>query len=276
MTLRERLHALFPEASGRSLKRWLESGRVRLNGRPVRDGRRTLAPGDQVALGPAAPPSFPGPLRRVYEDDALLIVDKPPGLLTVASERERVRTVYRLLWDYLAGQDPPRRPFIVHRLDRDTSGLLIFAKSPAAKRHLQAQFKSRTAERVYVAVVAGRLREDRGVLVSRLVEDRGLRVRPVRDRGAGGRGARAITHYRVLARRRDATLVELRLGTGRRHQLRVQLAALGHPIAGDRLHGGARPGAAGRLCLHASRLGLVHPVTGEALRAESAPPAAWV
>src|SRR4030095_8100397 len=145
--------------------------------------------------------------------------------------RERERTAYRFIWDYLASRRPPGRPFIVHRLDRDTSGLVACAKSPAATRQLQAQFEARTAEREYVAVVEGRVQADAGTLESRLVEDRALRVR------AAPAGEPGHTHYKVLERRRDTTVLALTLGTGRRHQIRVQLADLGHPIAGDREHG---------------------------------------
>ena len=138
MTLLERLHALYPEASGRSLKQWLETGRVEVNGRPARDGRRALAPDDTVALATRRAVPFPRGLSLVHEDDAILVVVKPSGLLTIATDRERERTAYRQLWDYLAAKR--QRPFIVHRLDRETSGLLVFAKSEETKRALQAQF----------------------------------------------------------------------------------------------------------------------------------------
>jgi 23S rRNA pseudouridine1911/1915/1917 synthase len=267
VTLAERLRALYPEASGRSLKQWLETGRVTVDGRACRDGRRELAADAVVTLGGRASAPFPRGLTLVHEDDAILVVIKPAGLLTVATERERERTAYRLLWDYLGSKQA--RPFIVHRLDRETSGLLVFAKSESVKRTLQAQFEARTVERVYRALVEGRPTRELGTLESRLAEDRMLRVR------SAERGRVAITHYRVLAARRENTLIELRLGTGRRHQIRVQLAESGWPIVGDVTHGGPRSGA-GRLCLHATRLGFVHPVTGAPVVFESAPPADWV
>ena len=196
-----------------------------------------------------------------------MVLVKPAGLLTIATDRERERTAYRLLGRYLAGRR--ERPFIVHRLDRETSGLLVFAKSEAVKRALQAQFEARSVERVYRALVAGRPPRGEGTLQSRLAEDRALRVRSV----SGGR--LAITAYRVLERRGARTLLELRLHIGRRHQIRVQLAEAGWPIVGDVAHGGPRS-AAGRLCLHATRLVFVHPVTGRAAAFESAAPADWV
>ena len=269
MILLERLGDLFPQASRRSLKQWLERGRVEVNGHVVREGRVDVGAGDRIALGGHGAVPFPLALGLVFEDEDLLVIDKPPGLLTIATERERERTAYRLLRDYLQAGQPPRRPFIVHRLDRETSGLLVFAKSVRAKRRLQEQFEAREVERIYVAVVEGRVRDDRGVLTSRLVQDRGLRVR------AGPRGREAITRYRVRERRSDTTVLELSLGTGRRQQIRVQLADLGHPIVGDRTHG-SRSDRRGRLCLHASRLGFVHPESGRRVHFDSAAPAGWV
>jgi len=270
-TLSSRLRALFPEASGRSLKQWLESGRIELNGRVCRDGRIMVGAKDRVVLGTRGRVPFPRGLGLVHEDAAVVVVDKQPGLLSMATERERERTAYRLLWDYLAAQRPRARPFIVHRLDRETSGLLVFAKSEATKRHLQAQFEARTVERVYVALVRGKVRRDAGTLESRLVEDKSLRVHAT----AGPEGKTAITSYRVIGHGQDTTLLELSLGTGRRSQIRVQLAAIGHPIVGDREHGGPS-GQFRRLCLHARRLGFVHPTTGKPMRFDSAAPEAWV
>jgi 23S rRNA pseudouridine1911/1915/1917 synthase len=267
VTLADRLRALYPQASSRSLKQWLLAGRVTVDGRACRDGRLPVGPEARIGLGPRAGAPFPPALTLVHEDDALVVVVKPSGLLTIATERERQRTAYRLLWQYLAGRG--ERPFIVHRLDRETSGLLVFAKSEAVKRALQAQFEARSVERVYRALVAGRPPRDEGTLESRLAEDRALRVRSA----PGGR--LAITHYRVMDRRRERALLELRLRTGRRHQIRVQLAEAGWPIVGDLAHGGPRS-AAGRLCLHAMRLGFAHPLTGRAVAFESAAPGDWV
>ena len=157
-----------------------------------------------------------------------------------------------MLAAYVAGQRN-RRLFIVHRLDQETSGLLVFAKSVAAKRALQAQFEARTVERRYVALVEGRLASASGVLKSRLRVDRSLRVRPTRR---AREGKEAITTYRVLAHRHESTVVELSLTTGRRGQIRAQLASLGHPIVGDEAYG-SRRNPIRRVCLHATRLSFV-------------------
>jgi 23S rRNA pseudouridine1911/1915/1917 synthase len=260
---------LFPEASRTSVRGWLAAGRVRVDGRLVRRGDAEVAAGARVTLG-AAPATFPPALGLVYEDDDLLVVDKPAGLLTIATERERQRTAYRMLADYVSAQPGRRRLFIVHRLDRETSGLLVFAKSLAAKRGLQAQFEARRVERVYVAVVEGRVTAETGTLRDRVAEDpRTLRVRTTR----GPTGREAITRFRVIERRAQSTVLELTLETGRRGQIRAQLAALGHPIVGD-AEFGSRRDPVGRVCLHAARLGFVDGA-GRARRFESPPPTSF-
>jgi 23S rRNA pseudouridine1911/1915/1917 synthase len=266
-TVRARLRVLYPATSGRRLKTWLEGGRVRVNGVVVRRGDVTVAAGDRVELGAAPPPALPPPLTLVHEDTALLVVDKPSGLLTIADANERERTVYRLLRDWLDAR-AAGRVFVVHRLDRETSGLLVFARTGAAKAALQAQFRARTPERLYLARVEGILRESEGTLTARLAEDRSLRVRPVER---GSRGQMAITRYRVLERGSDETLVELSLVTGRRGQIRAQLATLGHPILGDPAYG-ARRDPLGRLALHATRLAFVHPGGGRVVFQSPPPP----
>jgi 23S rRNA pseudouridine1911/1915/1917 synthase len=274
--LDERVRALFPGVSGRTLKQWLEHGRVRVGGRVVRRGDVAVAPEDRVELG-APQRDFPALLRRVFEDEEILVIDKPPGLLTIATERERERTAYRLLADYVGAHGASTKPgghgaprlFIVHRLDRETSGLLVFAKSLGAKRRLQDQFEARGVERRYVAVVEGTVAEAQGTLRSHLREGRSLRVRRTRDRS---KGREAITDYRVVGRGATVTLLELSLVTGRRGQIRAQLAELGHPIVGDRASG-ARHDPIRRLCLHATRLGFTHPHGHRVVFESPAPPA---
>src|SRR5437667_145335 len=148
--LKERLQVLYPGVSGRRLKQWLAGARVRVNGVVVRRGDSPVGSDDRVELGASPPASFPTALRLVHEDEHLLVVDKPAALLTIATAAERRRTVYRLLSDWVRARGG-RRIFVVHRLDRETSGLLVFAKSFAVKRALQAQFEARTPERVYAA-----------------------------------------------------------------------------------------------------------------------------
>jgi 23S rRNA pseudouridine1911/1915/1917 synthase len=270
-TLAGRLKELYPQASGVSRKDWLARGRVSINGRIVRDGRTVVTSGDRVALGSetVARVVLPPPLRLVYEDEHLLVIDKPADLLTIATESERERTAFRMVWSYLAQARPPVRPLIVHRLDRQTSGLLVLAKSTAAKRHLQEQFKARSVTRHYYAVVEGKVIADAGTLENNILQSSSLRVRPA---GRGEAGARlAITRYRVRERRATTTALDLALGTGRRHQIRVQLAAAGHPVVGDHAYG-ATTDPLKRLCLHATMLSFVHPASGSLVQFDSPPP----
>jgi 23S rRNA pseudouridine1911/1915/1917 synthase len=266
MTLRERLQALHPGVSGRRVKEWIERGRVRVNGAVATRGDAVVREVDRIELGAVGSLPIPPPLRLVHEDEDLLVIDKPAGLLTIASETERERTAYRLLRDWLQTRGAGR-VFIVHRLDRETSGLLVFARTPPVKRALQAQFEARTPLRVYVARVDGLVREDAGTLAARVAGDRGPRVRVSR----AGPGREAITRYRVLERRGGATLLELSLVTGRRGQIRAQLADLGHPVTGDRAYG-SRHDPLRRVCLHATRLGFVHPRGGRVVFESPTPP----
>jgi 23S rRNA pseudouridine1911/1915/1917 synthase len=266
------LGRLLAGASGRTRKQMLASGRVRVNGVTARRPGTALAAGDVVEVAAKETrPALPPGLGLVYEDDDLIVVDKPAGLLTIATERERERTLYALLTARAKARKPPERVFIVHRLDRLASGLLVFAKSPGAKRALQAQLAAHTVERMYLAVVEGSVTERSGTVRSRLLDDAVGRVRTTRD---PARGRPAVTHWRLLRAGTRYALLEARLETGRRNQIRVHLAELGHPIAGDTVYGG-RTDPVRRLALHASVLGFEHPGHGRRLRFVSAAPAAF-
>ena len=267
------LQHLFAEASGRTRKQMLAGGRIAVNGTVAKRADTRLAPGDVVELGAKTPrrPALPAGLTIVHEDDDLIVVDKPAGLLTIATDRERVRTAYAQLTARERAAEPPGRIFIVHRLDRDASGLLVFAKTPLAKRKLQAQFAAHTVERTYLAVVEGRLERPAGTITNRLLDTRPGRVRAARSRDDG---REAVTHWRVLRATSRSTLVEARLETGRRNQIRVHLAGLGHPIAGDEAYG-SRTDPHGRLALHAQVLAFDHPARAARLRFVSKPPAAF-
>jgi 23S rRNA pseudouridine1911/1915/1917 synthase len=251
----------------------LGGGRVRVNGAVVRRAGTGLVAGDVVEVGPKEPRApLPRGLAVVHEDEDVIVVEKPAGLSTIATERERVRTVYAHLTARARGRRPPGRVFVVHRLDRDASGLLVFATSAAAKATLQAQFATHRVERTYLAVVDGRIGRAEGTIRSRLLDDGPGPVRETRD---PARGRAAVTHWRVRQTGGRHTLVEVRLETGRRNQIRVHLAGIGHPIAGDARYG-SRTDPVGRLALHAHVLGFDHPATGTRLRFVSPPPAALV
>jgi 23S rRNA pseudouridine1911/1915/1917 synthase len=271
-TLGECLARLFPGSSGKTRKQMLAAGRVRVNGTPLRDARRPLRAGDVVELSERRrTAALPGGLAILHEDLDLLVVGKPPGLLTIATVRERERTAYASLRAHLAARRPPERLFIVHRLDRDASGILVFAKSAEAKRALQAEFASHAVERTYVALVEGRIARPAGVIESRIVDDAAGPVCVTHD---ASRGRAATTHWRLVGAGSRHSRLEVRLETGRRNQIRAHLASIGHPIVGDRVYGN-QSGAPGRLALHARTLGFTHPTTGARLRFDAPPPATF-
>ena len=256
------LAALAP-ANRTRVKQLLRSGRVRVNGTPATRHDHPLRPGDRVSVARDAPAARPAGIAVVYEDDALVAIDKPAGLLAVATEAEKTDTAFARLRARLAARRAGR-PFVVHRLDRETSGLLLFARSPGVRDRLQADWGG--VAKTYLAVVEGAPDPAAGVVENFLAEGRDLRVRA--GRRGGGDARRAVTRYRVVAARGRYALVEVGLGTGRRHQVRVHLAGLGCPVAGDAAYG-ARTDPAGRLGLHAWRLAFDHPVTGRRVELES-------
>lgn len=247
------------------VKQLLRSGRVQVNGTSVTRHDRTLRPGDKVSISRDAPPPSAelAGLAIVYEDAHLIVIDKPSGLLTVATESEKTDTAFVRLGAYLASRNAGR-PFVVHRLDRDTSGLLLFARSADVRDQLQANWESVT--KTYLAVVEGTPHPAEGVVENYLTEGRDLRVRAGKHPGQDAK--LAVSRYRTRASRDGFSLVEVTLETGRKHQIRVHMAGLGCPVAGDKMYG-AKTNPAKRLCLHAWRLAFDHPTTGERLELES-------
>ena len=258
--------ALRPTSRTR-VKEWLRTGRVAVNGVPTTRHDHPLRPGDRVTIDHGKPAAGSATLADaevaiVYEDDALIVLDKPAGLLTVATEAEKTDTTFARLKAHLSATRAGR-PFVVHRLDRDTSGLLLFARSAAVRDQLQANWPA--VAKTYLAVTEGTPRPAEGVVDNFVTEGRDLRVRAGR---AGPDAKRAVTRYRVLAERGRYALVEVTLETGRKHQIRVHLAGLGCPVAGDAVYGAATD-PAGRLGLHAWRLAFAHPTTGRRVELES-------
>ncbi len=264
--LLEQMFTAWPEEKKKQIRTWLKFQAVTVNGRPVTQFNHPLALGDAVAIRSdrfAIPKTtLPSGIKIFFEDATLLVVDKPTNLLSIASEAEPEKTAYFQLTDYLRQSHPrsKERVWIVHRLDRETSGLMIFAKTPEAKESLQGNWDK--FEKKYEAVVEGHLPSESGTFTADLDESNPFKVfiKP-----ASELTRHAITHYRVLGKNRHRSLVELTLDTGRRHQLRVQLAAAGCPIVGDEKYG-SKSDPAGRLGLHACSLRFPHPVTGQELR----------
>ena len=275
----ERIDALLARSvedlSRSAAQHLLEEGRVTLDGLPLRKNYKVRA-GDEFELllpPPADVPLLPQEMALdvVFEDGDVIVVNKPRGLVVHPAPGHPDETlVNALLWhcgDSLSGIGGEKRPGIVHRIDRDTSGLLIVATNAIAHQRLAAQLADRSLSRVYEAVVRGGFREDAGTV------DRPVGRHPVdRKRMAVNEknGRRAVTHWRVLTRYRDYTHIECRLETGRTHQIRVHMASIGHPLLGDGVYGAPCPekGLEGQ-CLHARWLKFIHPRSGEAIRLET-------
>lgn len=264
----------------------LERGKVFLNGREaaLADAATRLAEGDTVRLWMDRPGSAKArsaaaqiaDVQVVYEDDALLVINKPAGLLSVPLERKRdVPSVFDRLEDHFRSRGK-KRPFVVHRIDQDTSGLVVFARDPDTQSKLKAQFRRREPERVYWAVVYGMPDPAQGTWRDRLVwDEKALIQKATHPRDP--RGQDAISEYRTLEVFRGASLIEVRLQTGRRNQIRVQARLRGHTLVGeDRYVYGPevlRPINFERQALHAYRLAFDHPMNGRRLVFEAPPPA---
>jgi 23S rRNA pseudouridine1911/1915/1917 synthase len=204
--------------------------------------------------------------RIVHVDDSLAVVDKPAGLVVHEAPGSRGETLVDALGEMLGGGSDPRRPGIVHRLDKDTSGLMIVARGDEAHRRLAAQIKKREVRRTYLALVEGRPRSRTGTIDAPLGRD----YRAPERRAVGGRAPReARTHFTVLETLPADALVEARLETGRTHQIRAHFAAIGHPVAGDPRYGRAGRHGLERQFLHSAKLGFRHPMSGEELEFES-------
>jgi RluA family pseudouridine synthase len=215
-----------------------------------------------------SPKLLPRGVVLLHEDRDIVVVDKPPGLLTIGTDTDRTRTVYFVVTDYVRkGYSKSRnRIFIVHRLDRETSGIVVFAKNVQAKLRLQNDWKR--TEKKYLAVVHGRCAAKEDTITSYLAENRAHFVYSTAD---PAKGKLSRTAYRVLKQTKDFALLELDLLTGRKHQIRVHLAGIGHPVVGDRKYGKEDRGRT-RLALHARSISFKHPVSGEQLTFETKVP----
>ena len=268
-----------------SVARLMEQGSITLNGAPC-SKKDKLCVGDVVAVELPEPEPTEAqpeniPLNVVYEDDDIIVVNKPSGMVVhPAAGNEQGTLVNALLYhcgSSLSGIGGVIRPGIVHRIDKDTSGLLVVAKNDAAHLHLSEQLKTHTVSRVYDAIVLGNLKQESGTVNAPIGRHPTDRKKMAVLRGVGAHARDAVTHYRVLARFAGKaawgnafTHIECRLETGRTHQIRVHMSSLGHPLLGDTVYGGAgtRFEAEHRAlihgqCLHAGELRLIHPRTGE-------------
>lgn len=249
-----------------TVKSLLAHRQITVNGRPTTQFDTPLKPGDKVFIGfdKTGRPFYHPQLDIVYEDDFLIVINKAAGLLSMATERIREKTAYHLLSDYLKQKDPHNRIFILHRLDRETSGLMMFAKNPEIQKKLQDHWDETILERKYVAVVEGRPDRKSGTIRSYIAENTAFVVHKTNAE----EGKLAITHYRLLKSNPQFSLLELELETGRKNQIRVHMQEIGTPVTGDKKYG-ARYNPLGRLALHAFKLRFIHPETQKEMNFET-------
>ena len=252
-------------ATRTTVRKFIKNGRVTVNGKVQLRPDFPVAPGQTVAVVSHGKVTSPFPI--LLEDESLVAVNKPAGLLSIATGKECYRTLYRMVSDYVKGVTGGRgRIFIVHRLDRDVSGVMIFAKDELTKRRLQKGWAG--AEKIYHAVLEGRPAVDEGTVRNCLRENRAYRVY-VCDKDTPG-AREAMTHYRVINVTERRCTVEVRIETGRKHQIRVHMAGLGCPIVGDNIYGSGS--SDGELALHAHSLTFDHPSTGLRIAIQSPRP----
>ena len=248
--------------SRNNVKSLLSRRLVAVDGVPLSRFDTPLLPGQQVSILPSSAPRADAlPFPILYEDEHLIVVNKPAKLLSVATDREKTRTAYHMVTDYVKARRVDDRIFVLHRLDRDTSGVLMFARDAQTKELFQARWNEIVTRRGYLAVVEGVPKPAQDTIRSYLVEtDTHLSFS-----GAPGKGAKeAVTSYQILKAGNGYALLDISIETGRKNQIRVHMKEKGCPVAGDKQYG-ARTNPIGRLCLHANELSFTHPVTGEAV-----------
>ena len=254
---------LLEQVKGKSrnnVKSLLSRRLVAVDGVPVSQFDTRLTPGQQVTILPASAPKADAlPFPLLYEDEHLIVVNKPAKLLSVANDKEKTRTAYHMVTDYVKSRKVGDRIFVLHRLDRDTSGVLMFARDAETKELFQSRWNEIVTRRGYLAVVEGVPKPDRDTIRSYLVEtDTHLSFS-----GKPGPNAKeAVTSYQVVKAGGGYALLDISIETGRKNQIRVHMKEQGHPVAGDKQYG-ARTNPIGRLCLHANELSFIHPATKE-------------
>jgi len=264
------LVAQFPDKSRTNIKTLLRDKQVWVEGKVVSQYNYRLLPNQKVEISSskARQESIYHGLTILFEDAHLIVIEKQEGLLSMATDKKDDQTAYRILSSHVKQENPANKIFIVHRLDRDTSGVMVFAKSENIQQLLQASWEPTTKERTYLAVVEGPLNEPNGTVVSYLNESKALIVYSSQN---PNQGQRAVTHYKTIKVNKGYSMLEVNLETGRKNQIRVHCQDIGHPIVGDKKYG-SLTNPIGRLGLHAYILGFVHPITKEKLRFETKVP----
>ena len=273
-SLMEFLIAKMPHKSRNKIKSLLSHRQVLVEDKPVSQFNHPLIPGQRVEItGTRISPEQKFREYTIeYEDQHIIVIYKATGLLSIATENEKRATAYSLLSQHVKKQNKDHKIFIVHRLDRETSGLMLFAKSEPVKNKLQEQWTDTVINRTYIALVEGAVKKEEGTITSYLSEDKIFRMH---SSIAPGRGQKAITHFSVLKKNDAYSLLKVNLETGRKNQIRIHMQELGHSIVGDNKYG-AVSNPIKRLGLHAQELSFIHPVTGKKMNFETKIPRAFL
>ena len=264
------LIAQLPGKSRTTVKSLLAHRQIAVDNHTITHFDYPLEPGQTVTItfGRIAEVVKYRGLSILFEDPYLIVIEKEAGMLSIATAKEKLLTTYSILSGHVKKENPANRIFVVHRLDRDTSGIMMFAKSEEVQSTMQRAWQEAVIERTYVAVVEGKVENEEGTIRSFLKENKALVMYSTRNPGEGDE---AITHYKVLKRNENFSLLEVKLETGRKNQIRVHMKDIGHPIVGDKKYGSTQ-NPIGRTGLHAKILSFIHPVTGKEVRYETPVP----
>jgi len=256
-----------PKKSRNNIKSLLANKQVIVEGKWIKQFNHKLFPGQKVEIRWNRIPEekkYPG-IKIIHEDADIIVIEKEAGMLSIATDREKTKTAYSLLSSHVKSQSPNNKIFVIHRLDRDTSGLMMFAKNESVKRQLQSSWDETISERTYLALVEGVPVKPEGTITSFLRESKALIVYSSQNPKDG---QKAITHYQTIKSGNAYSMLKVNLETGKKNQIRVHMMDIGYPVAGDKKYG-AKTNPIGRLGLHAWVLAFSHPITKEAMRFET-------
>ena len=260
----------FPDKHRTKIKSLLAHRQVSVNDLVITQFNYPLQEGQTVSINYGYAPQtvrYNG-LNIVFEDQHIVVIEKMPGILSVATDKQNDRTAYRILSAHVKEEDPQNRIFVVHRLDREASGIMLFAKSMEVQEILQKDWQESVIERNYIAVVEGCVEKDKDTIISNLSENKAYIMYSTK---IPGEGQRSVTHYKVLQRTNDYSMLEVSLETGRKNQIRVHMKDIGHPIIGDKKYG-SKINPINRVALHAKVIRFIHPITKKEMVFESPVP----
>lgn len=263
MLLLDALSLMAKDSSKSTLRSWIKNGRVQVDGTVVKIASKPILKNQIITISPKEPP-VEGGIKIIYEDSHIVVIDKPAGLLSVSTAFQEEATAHAIL----KRKYRPKRIYVVHRLDQDTSGVMLFAFTEEALTNLKKTFEQHNIERHYAAIVEGHLEEEAGTWRSYLYEDPNY---VVHETGDPVKGELAITHYTVIGKSKNHSWLDVKLETGKKNQIRAHCKSAGIPVVGDKKYG-AKANPIKRLALHAWLLAFDHPITGKKMRFESPSP----